>query len=51
MLQQVPYKELKALGNVPVGIEVLQSLYKDYQSPNMHISMLEASALAPARLP
>ena len=41
MMQQVPYKELKALGNVPVSIEVLQSLYKDYQSPNMHISMLE----------
>ena len=34
-----------ALGNVPVGIEVLQSLYKDYQSPNMHISMLEKKGL------
>ena len=41
MTQQVPYKELKALGNVPIGMEILQSLYKDYQSPNMHISMLE----------
>ena len=45
MVQQVPYKELKALSNVPIGIEVLQSLYKDYQSPNMHISMLEKKGL------
>lgn len=45
MTQQVPYKELKALGNVPVGIEVLQSLYRDYQSPNMHIAMLEKKGL------
>jgi len=33
------------LGNVPVSIEVLQSLYKDYQSPNMHIAMLEKKGL------
>ena len=45
MTQQIPYKELKALGNVPVSMEVLQSLYKDYQSPNMHISMLEKKGL------
>ena len=45
MTQLVPYKELKALGNVPVSMEVLQSLYKDYQSPNMHISMLEKKGL------
>ena len=45
MTQQVPYKELKDLGNVPVSMEVLQSLYKDYQSPNMHISMLEKKGL------
>ena len=45
MTQQVLYKELKALGNVPVSIEVLQSLYKDYQSPNMHIAMLEKKGL------
>ena len=45
MTQQVPYKELKALGNVPIGMEILQSLYKDYQSPNMHISMLEKKGL------
>ena len=41
MAQQIHWRELKALGNVPVGIEILQSLYKDYLSPNMHISMLE----------
>ena len=41
MEQMIPYKELKALGNVPIGIEVLQSLYADYRSPNMHIAMLE----------
>lgn len=45
MTQQIPYKELKTLGNVPVGIEVLQSLYEDYQSPNMHIAMLEKKGL------
>ena len=45
MTQQVPYTELKALGNVPVSMEVLQSLYKDYKSPNMHISMLEKKGL------
>jgi len=28
-----------------VSIEVLQSLYKDYQSPNMHIAMLEKKGL------
>lgn len=33
------------MGNVPVSMEVLQSLYKDYQSPNMHISMLEKKGL------
>ena len=33
------------MGNVPVSIEVLQSLYKDYQSPNMHIAMLEKKGL------
>lgn len=45
MTQQAPYRELKALGNVPIGIEVLQSLYKDYRSPNMHIAMLEKKGL------
>jgi len=45
MTQQIPYKELMALVNVPVGMEVLQSMYKDYQSPNMHISMLEKKGL------
>lgn len=33
------------MGNVPVSMEVLQSLYKDYHSPNMHISMLEKKRL------
>ena len=33
------------MGNVPVSMEVLQSLYRDYQSPNMHISMLEKKGL------
>lgn len=45
MAQQVPYNELKALGNVPISMAVLQSLYKDYKSPNMHISMLEKKGL------
>ena len=45
MMQQVLFKELKALGNVPVGMPVLQSLYKDYQSPNMRISLLERKGL------
>lgn len=45
MTQQIPYKELMALVNVPVSMDVLQSLYKDYQSPNMHISMLEKKGL------
>ena len=33
------------MGNVPVSMEVLQSLYKDYLSPNMHIAMLEKKGL------
>ena len=33
------------MGNVPVSMDVLQGLYKDYQSPNMHISMLEKKGL------
>ena len=33
------------MGNVPVSMEVLQSLYGDYQSPNMHIAMLEKKGL------
>ena len=45
MMGQVPYKELKALGNVPISMEVLQSLYKDYRSPNMHIAMLEKKGM------
>ena len=45
MKQQVPYKELKALGNVPISMAVLQSLYKGYRSPNMHIAMLEKKGL------
>ena len=31
--------------NVPVGIEVLQSLYSNYRSSNMHIAMLEKKGL------
>lgn len=45
MTQQVPFKELKALGSVPVSMEVLQSLYRNYRSPNMHIAMLEKKGL------
>ena len=45
MKQQVPYTELKTLGNVPIGMDVLQGLYREYQSPNMHISMLEKKGL------
>lgn len=41
MTQLILYKELKALGNIPIDTGVLQSLYSDYQSPNMHIAMLE----------
>lgn len=45
MTQQIPYRELRALANVPMGIEVLQSLYSNYRSPNMHIAMLEKKGL------
>ena len=41
MTQLILYKELKALGNIPIDTGVLQSLYSGYQSPNMHIAMLE----------
>lgn len=41
MERQIPYSELRPLGNVPVSIDVLQGLYADYESPNMHISLLE----------
>lgn len=41
MTQLILYKELKALGNIPIDTGVLQSLYSDYQFPNMHIAMLE----------
>lgn len=33
------------MGNVPVGIEVLQSLYGNYRSPNMRITTLEKQGL------
>lgn len=33
------------MGNVPVGIEVLQSLYGNYRSPNMRITTLEKHGL------
>lgn len=41
MERQIPYSELRPLGNVPVSMDVLQGLYADYESPNMHISLLE----------
>jgi len=42
---KIPYKELKDLGNIPVSTGVLQSLYADYQSPNMRIAMLEKKGI------
>lgn len=45
MKQLTPYQELKDLGNVPITTGVLQSLYADYQSPNMRISMLEQKGI------
>lgn len=45
MERQIPYKELKALGNVPISMGVLQDLYGDYQSPNMRISLLEKKGI------
>lgn len=41
MKRQIPYSELRSLGNIPISIDVLQGLYADYESPNMHISLLE----------
>ena len=35
MTQQIPYLDLKALGNIPIDTGVLQSMYSAYQSPNM----------------
>lgn len=42
---KIPYKELKNLGNIPVSTGVLQSLYANYLSPNMHIAMLEKKGI------
>lgn len=36
-----PYKELRDIGNVPIDMGVLKSLYADYQSPGMRVKMLE----------
>lgn len=45
MTQQIPYLDLKALGNIPIDTGVLQSMYSAYQSPNMHISLLEKKGI------
>lgn len=37
----VPYKELIALGNIPISSGVLKSIYSNYRSPEMKISELE----------
>lgn len=36
-----PYEELRRIGNIPIDMGVLKSLYADYQSPNMRIFSLE----------
>ena len=40
-----PYEELKRLGNIPIDIGVLKSLYADYQAPNMRIALLERKGI------
>lgn len=29
------------MGNIPIDMGVLKSIYANYQSPNMHIALLE----------
>ncbi len=41
MSQINPYEELKRIGNIPIDMGVLKSLYGNYQSPNMRIAFLE----------
>lgn len=41
MSQLIPYEELKRLGNIPIDMGVLKSIYEHYQAPNMRIAMLE----------
>lgn len=45
MTQQIPYQELKALGNIPIDMGVLQNLYSGHKSPNMRISLLEKKGI------
>lgn len=41
----VPYKELIALGNIPISSGVLKSIYSNYRSPEMKISELEKKGI------
>lgn len=41
MKQVNPYEELIKIGNIPIDMGVLKTLYAKYQAPNMHIAMLE----------
>lgn len=41
----VPYKELIALGNIPISSGALKSIYSNYRSPEMKISELEKKGI------
>lgn len=45
MTQVNPYEELKRMGNVPIDMGVLKSIYGDYQSPNMRVALLEKKGI------
>lgn len=40
-----PYEELKRIGNIPIDMGVLKSIYGDYQSPNMRVALLEKKGI------
>ena len=45
MSQVNPYEELKRIGNIPIDMGVLKSIYGDYQSPNMRVALLEKKGI------
>lgn len=45
MNTKIPYQEIKSLGNIPIDSGVLKSIYSNYKSPEMKISILEKKGI------
>lgn len=45
MTQVNPYEELKRIGNIPIDMGALKSIYGDYLSPNMRVALLEKKGI------